>query len=340
MPRFLWCSLLAVAVLGCQGENGKPDKPQAGSGAPTSAAPAGSKKLRIAVIPKGTTHEFWKSVHAGARNAAAELGDVEITWKSQQLEDDREGQISVVQDFITKKMDGIVLAPLDSQALVPYVQEAKQAGIPVVIFDSGLNDQETPISYVATDNKAGGALAARSLAKLLGNKGNVILGRYNQGSESTGLREDGFLETIEKEFPDIKVLSSNVYLGTTPEKALDQSQQLLIKFGQEVNGVFTVCEPNSTGMLRALEQENLVGKVKFVGFDPAPHLLEALKAQKLHGIILQDPVQIGYEGVKSLVNHIRGKEVSKRVVTGEFLATPENMESPEMKKLLSPQQHE
>ena len=268
------------------------------------------------------------------------MGDVEITWKSQQLEDDREGQISVVQDFITKKMDGIVLAPLDSQALVPYVQEAKQAGIPVVIFDSGLNDQETPISYVATDNKAGGALAARSLAKLLGNKGNVILGRYNQGSESTGLREDGFLETIEKEFPDIKVLSSNVYLGTTPEKALDQSQQLLIKFGQEVNGVFTVCEPNSTGMLRALEQENLVGKVKFVGFDPAPHLLEALKAQKLHGIILQDPVQIGYEGVKSLVNHIRGKEVSKRVVTGEFLATPENMESPEMKKLLSPQQHE
>ncbi len=340
MPRSLWCSLFVIAVFGCQGENGKPHQPQPGSGTSTDAAPAGSKKLRIAVIPKGTTHEFWKSVHAGAQQAATELGDVEITWKSQQLEDDREGQISVVQDFITKKMDGIVLAPLDSQALVPYVQEARQAGIPVVIFDSGLNDLETPVSYVATDNKAGGALAARSLAKLLGNKGNVILGRYNQGSESTGLREDGFLETIEKEFPDIRVLSSNIYLGTTPEKALDQAQQLLIKFGEEVNGVFTVCEPNSTGMLRALEQENLVGKVKFIGFDPAPHLLEALKSQKLHGIILQDPVQIGYEGVKSLVNHIRGKEVPKRIVTSEHLATPENMDTPEMQKLLSPQQQE
>ncbi len=339
MPRLMWVSLIAVALFcGCQGENGKPadSKPAAATG---TAVP-GNKKLRIAVIPKGTTHEFWKSVHAGAQNAATELGDVEIFWKSQQLEKDREGQISVLQDFITKKVDGIVLAPLDSQALVPYVQEAKQAGIPVVIFDSGLNDQETPVSYVATDNTNGGALAARHLAKLLGNKGNVILTRYNQGSESTGLREDGFLETLEKEFPDIKVLSSNVYIGTTPEESLDNSQQLLIKFGKDVNGVFSVCEPNTTGMLRALEQENLVGKVKFIGFDPAPQLLEAMRAQKIHGIVVQDPVKMGYEGLKALVNHIRGKEPARRIVTGEYLATPENMDSPEMKKLLSPEQHE
>ena len=339
MLRSTCVLLFAFAVLsGCQGENNPPAAPA--GGAPTAATPPGQKKLRIAVIPKGTTHEFWKSVHAGAQQAARELGDVEIFWKSQQLEKDREGQISVVQDFITKKVDGIVLAPLDSQALVPYVQEAKQAGIPVVIFDSGLNDQETPVSYVATDNKNGGALAARRLAELLGKKGNVILTRYNQGSESTALREDGFLETIEKEFPDIKVLSSNVYIGTTPEESLDNSQQLLIKFGKEVNGVFSVCEPNTTGMLRALEQENLVGKVKFVGFDPAPPLLDAMRAQKLHGIVLQDPVKMGYEGLKSLVEHIRGKQVPKRIVTGEYLATPENMDSAEMKILLSPIQAE
>ena len=339
MLRSTCVLLFAFAVLsGCQGENNPPAAPA--GGAPTAATPPGQKKLRIAVIPKGTTHEFWKSVHAGAQQAARELGDVEIFWKSQQLEKDREGQISVVQDFITKKVDGIVLAPLDSQALVPYVQEAKQAGIPVVIFDSGLNDQETPVSYVATDNKNGGALAARRLAELLGKKGNVILTRYNQGSESTALREDGFLETIEKEFPDIKVLSSNVYIGTTPEESLDNSQQLLIKFGKEVNGVFSVCEPNTTGMLRALEQENLVGKVKFVGFDPAPPLLDAMRAQKLHGIVLQDPVKMGYEGLKSLVEHIRGKQVPKRIVTGEYLATPENMDSAEMKPLLSPIQAE
>ena len=342
MPRMFCAVLLLLTVIsGCQ--DPQPAAPAAGAGkSDPAAAPAagGGKKLRIAVIPKGTTHEFWKSVHAGAENAAKELGDVEIFWKSQQLEKDREGQISVVQDFITKKVDGIVLAPLDSQALVPYVQEAKQAGIPVVIFDSGLNDADTPISYVATDNKNGGALAARRLAELINNKGNVILTRYTQGSESTTLREDGFLETLKKEFPDIKVLSDNVYIGTTPDESLNNSQQLLIKFGKELNGVFSVCEPNTTGMLKALEQENLMGKVKFVGFDPAPPLLDAMRAQQLHGIVLQDPVKMGYEAVKTMVNHIRGKPTEKRVVTGEYMATPENMDSPEMKKLLSPEQFE
>lgn len=340
MPRIFFLALLSLAFLGgCQEQKpAPPGTPTAPSG--TAAVTTANKVLRIAVIPKGTTHEFWKSVHAGAQNAATELGDVEISWKSQQLEDDREGQISVVEDFITKKVDGIVLAPLDSDALVPYVKSAKQAGIPVVIFDSGLSDEETPVSYVATDNKNGGALAARRLAELLDKKGNVILTRYNQGSESTTLREDGFLETLKKEFPEIKVLSDNVYIGTTPDESLNNSQQLLIKFGKEVNGVFSVCEPNTTGMLKALEQENLLGKVKFVGFDPAPPLLDAMRANHLHGIVLQDPVKMGYEAVKTMVNHIRGKPTEKRVVTGEYMATPENMDTPEMKKLLSPQQHE
>lgn len=339
MPRICCLALFSLLFLcGCQEEKAGPVTP---AGTPGNAtAPGENKTLRIAVIPKGTTHEFWKSVHAGAQNAAKELGDVEIFWKSQQLEDDREGQISVVEDFITKKVDGIVLAPLDSQALVPYVQSAKQAGIPVVIFDSGLNDEETPISYVATDNKNGGALAARRLAELLDKKGNVILTRYNQGSESTMLREEGFLETLKKEFPDIKVISDNVYIGTTPDESLNNSQQLLIKFGKEVNGVFSVCEPNTTGMLKALEQENLLGTVKFVGFDPAPPLLDAMRANHLHGIVLQDPVKMGYEAVKTMVNHIRGKEVEKRVITGEYMATPENMDTPEMTKLLSPEQYE
>src|SRR6185369_11692532 len=149
------------------------------SGSPVPKSTGG--KLVIAVIPKGTTHEFWKSVHAGAENAARELGNVEILWKGPLLENDRDGQISVVQDFITKKVDGICLAPLDSQALVPYVAEAKQEGIPTVIFDSGLDDESNIVSYVATDNFKGGSIAAQQLGKTLGGKGNVILLRYNPG---------------------------------------------------------------------------------------------------------------------------------------------------------------
>ena len=138
---------LAVALAGC-GDGESAAKPGAGS--------TGKKKYRIAVIPKGTTHEFWKSVHAGAENAARELGNVEVIWKGPLLEDDRDGQISVVQDFVTRKVDGICLAPLDSQALIKYVHEAKQEGIPTVIFDSALDDESDIVSYVATDNFKGG----------------------------------------------------------------------------------------------------------------------------------------------------------------------------------------
>ncbi|HLJ12554.1 MAG TPA: substrate-binding domain-containing protein [Planctomycetaceae bacterium] len=321
---------LCIGLAGCSHDSAG-EKSSGGS-------PAG-RKLRIAVIPKGTTHEFWKSVHAGAANAARELGNVEIIWKGSLLENDRDGQISVVQDFVTQKVDGICLAPLDSQALVPYVKEAREEGIPTVIFDSALDDESDIVSYVATDNYKGGVLAARRLGEVLGGKGGVILLRYNTGSESTVQREEGFLDTLKKEFPNVTILSSNEYSGTTPETSLDKSQQLFIRFRDEVDGVFAVCEPNSTGMLKALEQEGLAGKVKFIGFDPSPQLIQAMREKKLHGIVLQDPVKMGYLGVMTLVEHLQGKRVEKRISTGEYVATPENMDEPEMQRLLSPPQY-
>lgn len=308
------------------------------SGCSDPAAAKGGAELVIAVIPKGTTHEFWKSVHAGADNAAKELGNVQILWKGPLQENDRDGQISVVQDFITKKVDGICLAPLDSQALVPYVREAKQEGIPTVIFDSGLDDETDIVSYVATDNFKGGAIAAKRLGETLGGKGGVILLRYNPGSESTTQREEGFLATMTKEFPEINIISSNEFSGTTPETSLDKSQQLLGKFRNEVNGVFAVCEPNATGMLGALEEEGLAKKVKYIAFDPNSRLIQGMQEDKVHGIVLQDPVKMGYEAVMTMVRHLRKEPVEKRISTGEYIATPENMNEPQMQKLLKPQQ--
>ena len=221
---------------------------------------AAAKTFAIAVIPKGTTHEFWKSVHAGAANAAKELGDVEILWKGSLLESDRETQIQVMQGFITSKVDGICLAPNDSQALVEYVNQAVGENIPVVIFDSGLDDQSKIVSYVATDNYQGGMLAARTMAAALHNKGNVILLRYYQGSESTERREAGFLDAIKKEFPGLKVISSDQYSGTTPEDSLVKATQVLNKFKKEVNGIFAVCEPNATGTFARLNRRSSTAK--------------------------------------------------------------------------------
>jgi ribose transport system substrate-binding protein len=344
MPfRFLTSCILFFLLAGC--EQAPTSKP--GPAAPNSAtdarpqAPAtGEKKLRIAVIPKGTTHEFWKSVHAGAARAAKEMGNIEVIWKGPQLETEREKQISIMQGFVTARVDGICLAPNDSQALVEYVNAAAQQKIPVVIFDSGLDDESKIVSYVATDNVQCGALAGRRLAEVLHGKGNVILLRYLPGSDSTARREEGFLGALKKEFPEIKILSDDQYAGTTPEESLTKATQILNKYKKQVNGIFAVCEPNAAGTLGALEQTELDGKVAFIAFDPNADLIRGLAAKKVAGIILQDPVKMGYEAVKAMAKHLKGQKVPKRIDTGEYVATPENMSEPRINELLHPQQYE
>lgn len=331
MRRALASFICVSLIVGCSG----------GASSDTTATGKDdtSKKLRIAVIPKGTTHVFWKSVHAGAQKAAKELGNVDVLWKGPLLENDRDTQMNVVQDFISSKVDGICLAPLDKQALISPVKEAVEASVPVVIFDSALQDESVIVSYVATDNRKGGELAARHMGNLLEGKGNVIILRYNSGSESTEQREEGFLETLKSEFPGVTVISSSEYAGTTPEQSLDKATQVLGKYRNEVNGIFAVCEPNANGVLIALKETQLAGKVKFIAFDSSEDLIRAMTEGTCHGIVLQDPVSMGYQSVMTIVKSIRGELVEKRIGTGEFLATPENMKTPEMDKLLNPERY-
>jgi ribose transport system substrate-binding protein len=292
-----------------------------------------SGKRRIAVIPKGTTHDFWKSVKAGALKAGDEFG-VEIVWTGPASEEDREKQVQLV-DSLAGTVQGICLAPIDRTSMVPPVVRAKQGGVPTVIFDSGLEDSSSIVSYVATDNYKGGQMAGDHLAKLLGGKGNVVLLRYAAGSESTEQREQGFLDAIAKH-PEIKVLVENRRAGSGAEKALQESGSILQANQGNIDGVFTVCEPNNKGMLRALENAKLAGEIKFVGFDSDPQFVQAMKEGKMHGIILQDPFHMGYQAVKTMVEHLDGKAVKPVITTGEYLATPENMEEPRMKELLAP----
>ncbi len=333
-----WRCWAALVLLACGCSSGASTPQGGGAPAAGNAGATGGKTYRIAVIPKGTTHEFWKSVHFGAEKAARELGNVEILWKGPVLENDREGQIQVVQDFIVQKVDGICLAPLDAQGLVEYVEEAAEKNVPVVIFDSGLKKEDKIVSYVATDNYKGGELAAHRLAEVMDKKGNAILLRYNQGSESTEQREEGFLKCLEQNYPAIKVISSDQYAGTTPEASLEKAQQMLQKYKDEVNGIFAVCEPNATGVLGALGEQELAGKVKFVAFDPNVPLVNGLKDKKVDGIVLQDPVQMGYESVMTMMKHLKGEKVEKRISTGEYVATPVNMTEEKMSQLLKPEQ--
>lgn len=304
---------------------GEPVKPQAA-------------KRTIAVIPKGTTHEFWKSVHAGAVKAGRELG-VDIIWKGPLKEDDREAQIAEVENFTSRGVAGIVLAPLDDTALRIPVRNAVRAGIPVVIIDSDLKSDDH-VSFVATDNYKGGQLAAERLAQLLGGKGRIVVLRYQEGSASTANREKGFLEGIAK-YEGIVVVSSNQYGGATTESAYKASENLLAPYKAKdgtlsLDGIFCPNESTTFGMLRALQDAKWAGNVKFVGFDSSEKLVQALRAGELHGLVLQNPFKMGELGVRTMVEHLEGKAVDKRIDTGVQLATPENMEQPEIKALLSP----
>ena len=295
-------------------------------------------KITIAVIPKGTTHEFWKSIHAGAVKAQREL-ELEIIWKGPLKEDNREDQIALVENFISRGVTGIVLAPLDDTALRVPVASAQRSGIPVVIIDSDLQSEDY-VSFVATDNYQGGRMAGAELSKRLNGSGKVIMLRYQEGSASTMKREQGFLDAI-AEHSGIEVVSSNQYGGATTESAYQASENLLAPLkdanGQlTIQGIFCPNESTTFGMLRALQDAGLAGSVLFIGFDSSEKLVEALENDQLHGLVLQNPFKMGYLGVKTMVAHLNGQSVEKRIDTGVVLVTKDNMNDPELKEVLTP----
>lgn len=310
-------------------------------GRETAAAPAAGKsarRLTIAVIPQGTTYDFWKSIHAGAVKASRDLDasgtPVDVIWKGPLREDDREQQVQVVEGFVTQKVDGIVLAPFDRNALARPVDEAAAAGIPVVIIDTGV-ESPAPISLVASDNHKGGELAADELARLLNEKGKVILLRFQQGVASTEAREQGFEERMRAAHPGVEIVSSNQHAGATRETAKTAAENLLNRFA-DVGGIFAPNESSAVGTLLALEDSGRVGKVRFIGFDTSPDFVPAMRAGKLDGIIVQNPFAMGELGVKTMVRHLKGETVEKRIDTGVALITPANLDTAESKRLLSP----
>lgn len=321
-----------VLVLGLASCTKDSSKPAAGDAAATGSG----ARLRIAVIPKGTTHEFWKSVHAGAVKASREL-DVDIVWKGPLKEDDLKEQIDVVSSFVAQGVNGIVLAPLNESALRTPVKAATAAKIPVVVFDSDLQGSDH-VSFVATDNVAAGKIAGDALAKLTDSKGNVVVLRYQEGSASTQNREKGFLDAV-RAVPTMRVLSDNQFGGATTETAFQKGEALLLAqkaASGNVSAVFTPNESTTFGMLLALRKAGLNKKVKFVGFDASEKLVGALKDGDIDGLVVQNPFQMGYLAVKTMTEHLRGKTVEKRIDTGARLVDKSNLDNPEVREIMQP----
>jgi ribose transport system substrate-binding protein len=295
-------------------------------------------RLTIAVIPKGTSHVFWQSIHAGALKAGSELG-VEIAYRGPLREDDRDSQVAEVENAVGRGVSGIVLAPLDDAALVAPVSAAMRQKIPVVVIDSGLKGDDY-VSFVATDNDAGGRLGGEKLSSLLGGKGRVILLRYAEGSDSTTRREEGFLAAMRAN-PGIEVVSSNQYAGADVESAYKKSEAILSQQKRPdgslaIDGLFCANESSTFGMLRVLQDNGWAGKVRFVGFDASDTLVKAMSDGHVDGLVLQDPVRIGYLGVKTMVAHLKGEKVERRIDTGVRVVSKADMDKPEVRELLKP----
>jgi len=285
---------------------------------------------RIAVIPKGTTHIFWQSVRAGAEKAGEETG-TKIFWNGPKLETDREEQIQIIEDFIVQKVSGIVLAPLDRKALVPSVVKMYENNIPCVIIDSAI-DTDKIVSFAATDNYKGGVLAARRMGEILNGKGRIIVVRYVPNSASTTNRENGFIDTIKKEFLDIEIVDEQYGMATV-ETALQATEDMLTK-NTDLDGLYACNASTAVGALQALQSQGRK-EIKMVGFDAEDALVNGLKSGVIDSLVVQNPLKMGYLGVKTIIDKLDGKEPPKRIDTGVELVTRERLGEPDIKELLN-----
>jgi ribose transport system substrate-binding protein len=327
---------LSLCLAGCSGSsesNSGSEGSKANTGAETASRKSGSG-LKIAFIPKGSMHEFWKTMEAGAKKGAEETG-AELLWKAPIKEDDRAEQIKVVETFTSQKVSGIVLAPLDKDALASPAKAAVSAGVPVLVVDSAISGMD-PVSFIATNNFDAGKLSAKELAKSMGGTGKVVMLRYLEGSASTMERESGFLEGAKE--AGLEVVSAEQYGGASRDSAQTASESLLIRYKSgdklSIQGVFTPNESTTFGMMRALESSGLFGTVKLVGFDSSKELIDGVKSGKIAGLLLQDPFKMGYLGVKSMVQHLKGEKIEGKIDSGAVFVTKDNLDSEAVKSVL------
>jgi ribose transport system substrate-binding protein len=295
------------------------------------AGGARSSQKTIAVIPKGVSHSFWQTVKAGADSAGKDL-NVKIVWKGAAQETDYTGQMNIVEDMINQRVDGIVLAPSHGTSLVNIVERAQREGIPVTIFDSGIST-ENYVSYVSTDNRRGGEVAAKRMGEKLAGKGKVAILGVKKGSVSTDEREEGFRDTIQKEFPGIKLVPIIFYGEANAAKSLAVAEDVLTSHS-DLTGLFASNESSTVGAVRAIIPRNLVGKVTLVGFDATADLVKNVREGAIDSLVLQNPFKMGYEGVKTIVDKIGGKQPERRIDTGVELLTKENVDTPKIQQLI------
>lgn len=285
----------------------------------------------IGVVPKGANHIFWLTVKAGAEKAAAEAGYT-VEWNAPALEIDAKRQQDIVESMVNRKLAGIALAPVDKKALVNVVERAAAAGIPTVIYDSDV-DTARRLSYIATDNKEGGRMAARRMGELLGGKGKVGVIGFMPGSASTMEREDGFTEELKGKFPGIQMVGMQFGMADRA-KAMAVTENMMTAH-PDLGGVFADNESSLAGAVQALKSRRN-RNVKLVGFDASDALIADLKDGWIDSLVLQDPYRMGYDSVQAITRRLKGETPAARVDLPATLATRDDLAAGRVAKQLLP----
>lgn len=312
---------MAALLAGCGG----------GPAAPADAGGGGKagKKVEIALVPMGLSHQFWITMKEGAEAAAAETG-VTLLWQGPAREAEFDKQINIVQDLVVRRVAAILLAACDENALVAAVDQADRAGIPVICVDSGVAS-DTPKSLIATDNVLGARKGAEELARLIGEEGEVGLVSVAKGIGTSELREQGFFEGI-GQFPKIRVVSvqySQADMGTAMNVTLD-----MLTGNPGIRGIFAANEAGTVGAAQALRAVGKAGTVKLVGFDASEQEIEALKEGVVQALVVQNPYRMGYEGVMRALEVLRGESIPKRIDTGVTVVRKADLDTPEIRQML------
>lgn len=326
--------MLAV-VIRCGPQAAPTQAPSQKTLAPAAATPAPVRKerLEIGVVPKGISHQFWLTVKAGADAAGKEF-NANITWQGPDKETEIDKQVNILEDMISSRKDAIVMAACDENGLTNVIKKAVAAKIPVITIDSGVKS-DLPVTFIATDNIAGAKAAAKELARLIGNEGEVGLMPFVPGAATSEMREQGFKEGL-KDFPNVKLVAT-LYCQSDVAKGMNATQDMMTA-NPNLKGIFAANEPGAIGAAQAIKAAGKAGVIKLVAFDGSDEEIALLKDGTVQALIVQNPYRMGYEGVKVAVDYLQGKPVEKRIDTGVTVVTMQNFNQPEVQKILYPLQ--
>ena len=340
----LMVSLIMVFAVGCSNTSSPKEEnaPKQEAGQPSvkdTKQDAKKELIDVAVIIKATDSDFWQYLLIGAENYAKENPDkVKVTTYGPPSEADIDKQVAILENVIAKKPDAIVIASTSSEATVPALERAYDAGIKIITVDNKVKTDKVN-SFLATDNKKGGALAAEKLVESLKAKNIPLKGKVGLISAMAGVqvlidRDGGFTEKLQELAPDVEILETR-YVDNDMVKALSAAEDI-ITANKDIIGFFADNNMTGNGVARAIKERKLEEKVMVTAFDSDPEEVDSLRSGAIKALVVQDPYGMGYKGTMFAYQAVNGEEIPKEVDTGATAVTKENMDEEVIKGLLDP----